>query len=238
MTEQKRGTFIAIEGPDGVGKTTQAKMLRDRLVAGGAEVVLTHEPTDQPAGKLALEALKGSAPPGEIVPLLTADRDRHCSEVIAPAIEAGKIVICDRYELSTHVYQTIDLFLDFYNESNAIAGAVDVEVKAKAIQCTARAAVAFYRANRWINKIHLGTLVPDLYVILSASSDELKKRLENRAELSEQDKAAVINGAAYNFATHNLDLISLKVRSVVSVSAELDPENTANTVFNACSQVL
>jgi dTMP kinase len=88
-----KGLFISFEGIDGSGKSTQTKLLKDRLEADGHQVVLTREPGGS-AGAEETEIL-----------LFTAARRDHLERTILPALEAGKIVICDRFADSTRMYQ-------------------------------------------------------------------------------------------------------------------------------------
>jgi dTMP kinase len=108
-----RGRFIVIEGPDGAGTTFHAKLLAERLIANGQNVVLTAEPTDGPIGTFIRSVLKGhtSVPSSSLQLLFVADRAWHVETVILPALEAGKTVISDRYEASTIAYG-ISLGLD------------------------------------------------------------------------------------------------------------------------------
>ncbi len=101
-----RGSFIVIEGPDGAGTTLHARLLAERLRAGGREVLVTAEPTDGPVGALIRSCLKGSAhlPSSALQLLFTADRAWHIDHVILPALESGTIVISDRYAASTIAY--------------------------------------------------------------------------------------------------------------------------------------
>ncbi len=105
----RRGLFITFEGIDGAGKSTQARRLAETLEAAGHTVVLTREPGGS-AGAEAIRALlvEGAAArwsaETEIL-LFTAARRDHLEKTIAPALEAGKLVICDRYTDSTRIYQ-------------------------------------------------------------------------------------------------------------------------------------
>jgi dTMP kinase len=101
--------FITFEGPDGSGKTTQSKLLYAELQRQGQNVLWTREPGGTPAGqKIRALLLDDSsiqfAPAAELF-LFAADRAQHVAEVIRPALEQGKIVICDRYIDSTTAYQ-------------------------------------------------------------------------------------------------------------------------------------
>lgn len=104
-----KGSFISFEGIDGSGKSTQARMLVEQLQAQGHEVVHTREPGGS-AGAEEIRALVLQGDPDrwsaetEIL-LFTAARRDHMERTILPAIEAGKIVICDRFADSTRMYQ-------------------------------------------------------------------------------------------------------------------------------------
>ncbi len=99
------GFFIVLDGPDGSGTTTQAEFLAEKLRAEGKDVVLTAEPTDGEIGKGIRYWLKNNTlPPDALQLLFTADRADHVARVIAPALKAGKIVVCDRYVPSTLIY--------------------------------------------------------------------------------------------------------------------------------------
>lgn len=103
------GRFISFEGIDGSGKTTQARLLAERLDAAGRDVVLTREPGGSPGAEEIRELLLTGAPERwsaetEIL-LFTAARRDHLERRIAPALAAGRTVICDRFADSTRVYQ-------------------------------------------------------------------------------------------------------------------------------------
>lgn len=105
----EKGTFITFEGIDGSGKSTQARMLADHLRDLGFDVVLTREPGGS-AGAEEIRALVLQGDPDrwsaetEILLFAAARRD-HLERTIQPAIEAGKIVICDRFADSSRMYQ-------------------------------------------------------------------------------------------------------------------------------------
>ena len=101
--------FITLEGLDGSGKTTQAKLLAARLEAEGVEVVDTREPGGTPLGEQIRElVLHGDhvAPWAEAA-LYAAARAQHVDQLIRPALERGATVICDRYVDSSVAYQGI-----------------------------------------------------------------------------------------------------------------------------------
>jgi dTMP kinase len=101
--------FITFEGGDGSGKTTQVKALESHLIARGKSCIATREPGGTSLGRLIRHALLevGNQPitsPAELF-LYLADRAQHLQEVILPALEQGKVVLCDRYTDSTLAYQ-------------------------------------------------------------------------------------------------------------------------------------
>lgn len=108
-----RGFFIVIEGLDGAGKSTQAALLAEALKAGGYEgdkaPELLKEPTDGPYGRqiraLARAGRQGLSPEEEL-DLFLKDRAEDVAQNIAPALLAGRPVICDRYILSNIAYQS------------------------------------------------------------------------------------------------------------------------------------
>jgi dTMP kinase len=101
--------FITLEGLDGSGKTTQARLLGARLEADGVEVVITREPGGTPLGEQIRElVLHGDhvAPWAEAT-LYAAARAQHVEQLIRPALARGATVICDRYVDSSVAYQGI-----------------------------------------------------------------------------------------------------------------------------------
>jgi len=101
--------FITLEGLDGSGKTTQARLLATRLEADGVEVVTTREPGGTPLGEQVRDlVLHGDhvAPWAEAA-LYAAARAQHVDQLIRPALERGATVICDRYVDSSVAYQGI-----------------------------------------------------------------------------------------------------------------------------------
>lgn len=110
-----RGIFITFEGGEGSGKSTQAKVLAAALEKQGYSVVLTREPGGTKEAEkiraLLVERDGGSWSPMEECLLLFAARAHHIRTLIHPALEAGKIVICDRFTDSTKAYQGFGLGL-------------------------------------------------------------------------------------------------------------------------------
>jgi len=108
--------FITFEGPDGSGKTTQARLFAEHLEASGYAVLFTREPGGTPISEQIREVIlskRNWAMQNETEALLfSAARAQIVAELIRPALAAGKIVVCDRYADSTLAYQGYGLGLD------------------------------------------------------------------------------------------------------------------------------
>ncbi len=115
-----RQNFIAFEGLDGSGLTTQATLLRNYFISRGKEAVLTKEPTDGLIGGLIKACLRKEwrTSPSVLQALFAADRAHHLETEIEPSLKKGKIVICDRYVLSTLAYGTLDVPLKYLAQLN------------------------------------------------------------------------------------------------------------------------
>ncbi len=103
----KRGVLIAIEGIDGAGKSTQAKILKERLEKRGFDAILLKEPTSSKWGKIIKEISKKteSIDPYKELELFVKDREFNVKKNIIPFLKNKKIVIVDRYYISTIAYQ-------------------------------------------------------------------------------------------------------------------------------------
>jgi dTMP kinase len=114
-------SFIVICGLDGCGKSTQAKLLAKWLKGKEKEVSLTKEPTDSPIGNLIRLVLKHELrlSPLALQLLFAADRANHLEREIEPAIKEGKVVISDRYMLSSLAYGSLEVELDFLKKVNS-----------------------------------------------------------------------------------------------------------------------
>ncbi len=126
-----RGLFITLEGGEGAGKSLQAEALTHRLEAHGRTAVPTREPGGTPLGERLRDILLGLAEDdaGETLEPLTeallfmAARAELVTRVIAPALERGDVVICDRFADSTRAYQAFGRGLDLavIDRLNAVA---------------------------------------------------------------------------------------------------------------------
>jgi dTMP kinase len=146
--------FIAFEGADGAGKTTQARLLAAHLRARGADVVEVREPGGTPTGEsvraIVLEGTERVGARAEAL-LFAAARAQLVEDVIAPALQRGAIVIADRYVGSSLVYQGV------------VRG-----VGAEAV--------------RTINDIGTGGLMPDATVLLTVSAEQAAARRDRDSD--------------------------------------------------------
>jgi dTMP kinase len=111
------GLFITFEGGEGCGKSTQSRLLLKKLEQRNIPVILTHEPGGTALGdelRKALKRRRGSfiSPQAELF-LVAASRSQLVAELIRPALQEGRVVICDRFTYSTMVYQGYGRGLDF-----------------------------------------------------------------------------------------------------------------------------
>lgn len=122
-----KGIFITFEGPDGAGKTTQMRMLGERLEMLGKEVVYTREPggtrISEEIRDILLNPSHSEMSDRTEALLYAASRAQHVEEFIKPALMAGKIVLCDRFTDSTIAYQGFGRGIDvsFLDKLNRIA---------------------------------------------------------------------------------------------------------------------
>ncbi len=147
------GRFIALEGGEGVGKSTQARLLTEALERLGRPAILTREPGGTPGAEAIRELLLDPSGDGwnaraEAL-LFAAARSDHVEKLIRPALEAGKWVICDRFIDSTRAYQ------------GGGGGLNDADIMT-------------------LHGIGSGGLLPDLTVLIEAAPDVSGRRLSLR----------------------------------------------------------
>ena len=119
----EKGKFIALEGIDGCGKSTQGRLLSEYLRSKGVDCVLTREPTDSPFGSLIRQCLKGQIDTDEkaIAALFAADRLDHIfnkRDGILEKINGGVTVLTDRYYFSSYAYHGTFMPMDWVIEAN------------------------------------------------------------------------------------------------------------------------
>ena len=123
------GKFIVIEGIDGAGTTTQAKLLSEWIASRGRKCLLTSEPSQGPVGVLLRQILSGSVrtPDNDVIALLfAADRIDHLDNQVLPALKTGSYVVSDRYYHSSLTYQSLQGDLEWIRELNSRAREPDV----------------------------------------------------------------------------------------------------------------
>jgi len=149
------GYFITFEGCEGCGKSTQSKLLYNKLVSLKIKTVITQEPGGTPLGNKVRDLLKvkstiNISPMAELL-LFNSCRTQLIADVIRPALISGQVVICDRFTDSTIVYQGYGRGLDLKLVSS-------------------------------VNEIATGGLAPDLTVLLDTDPAQGLKRKRNSAE--------------------------------------------------------
>lgn len=168
------GVFVVLEGGDGCGKSTQAKLLVPRLRDLGREVVATREPgaTEVGAAIRSLVLGGGDLDPRAEALLIAADRAEHVAEVIRPALDRGAVVVSDRYVPSSLAYQ-------------GVARGLGVDEIA--------------RLSEWAT----GGLSPDLVIVLDVPASEAAGRRngpEDRMEREPDSFRAAVNRAYRDLA--------------------------------------
>lgn len=203
------GLYIALEGIDGSGKTTQVEKLAKHFEKEGREVVKTHEPRrDGVMGELVTSVLTGKAeiPPVAIQYLFAAQRAVFLEEVIYPALEQGKIVITDRCFWSSIPYGLFDRF-EFSKDENGerLLAALSV--------------LSMYHEF----------LAPDFAFFLDTSVETAGKRLDQlgkKAEIYEKSEKLekIRNGYAFLFEKFPNELIK--------IDGELPPEKVLQSILD------
>lgn len=122
----KKGKFIAFEGIDGSGKSTQVAILADKLRDSGYKVHVTCEPTDSPIGSVIHQIMSGRIISDDktIAGLFVADRLDHLQNPvngICKKIDEGYIVLTDRYYFSSYAYHGIHMPLDWVINANSLS---------------------------------------------------------------------------------------------------------------------
>ena len=182
--------FIAFEGIDGSGKSTQVKLLTEKLIAEGHKVYTTFEPTDSPIGSLIRNIFKGrmAADHKTIAALNVADRLDHLHNEINGILkkkEEGYTIITDRYYFSSYAYHGVHVDIDWVIAANAMSAAtlrpdinifidVDPEVSMQRLNSTR------------------GTI--ELYETLDNLKQVRGKFLEAFDKLKNEEKVVSING--------------------------------------------
>lgn len=176
------GKLLSIEGIDGCGKSTHARLLSQWLRSKGYETVVTDEPTGGPIGRIIKQALRGKLklPVAAEALLFAADRMQHIAEVIKPALDAGKVVITERYTYSSLAYQSArGLPMPWVEAINRGAMKPDLTI---IIDVPVEVALTRMRRSRKLDKFE--------------SDPELQRRVRaNYLRLARQKGLRVVNGS-------------------------------------------
>ncbi|MGC9059655.1 MAG: dTMP kinase [Thermoplasmata archaeon] len=164
-----KGKFITVEGVDGSGKSTLTAKLGKFLENAGYDVVLTTEPTDTWLGKNVKRAFDENLLPYSEVFLFLADRCEHTRQ-IKKELDAGKIVLCDRYADSTYAYQ-----------GAALEGYMEAPVE-------------------WLIEISRYIVIePDLTLLLIARPEVVIERITPRGSLTKFEKCEYLKKVHENY---------------------------------------
>jgi len=211
------GLFVVVEGIDGSGSTTHAKLLAKAIKSRGPEVVLTCEPSSGPIGGLIRQVLQRrlSVPDvsgprsfawSTMALLFAADRMDHLDSTVAPALRAGSVVVSDRYDLSSLAYQSV----------TAHHGPESIP---------------------WIRELNAQALRPDLTIVIDVPAEVAEERRRARGGVEEifdareiQAKLAMVYARAEELVPNDRLLHVPGVGEVQEVAARI-----FETVLSAAS---
>jgi len=186
----KKNLFIAFEGIDGSGKSTQAKLLAEKLEQQGHKVYLTAEPTKGPVGTLLRSILTGKieADQRTIAGLFLSDRFEHLlnkTDGIVKKLEEGYTVITDRYYFSSYAYHSVHVPMEWIIEANSLCAEIlrpDLNVYID---------ISPEESMSRINKNRVST---ELFETFDNLRKVREKYLEAFERLKEEEKVAVVQG--------------------------------------------
>ena len=200
----KKGFFITFEGPDGSGKTTVTKLVVDKLIEQGYEVVLTREPGGIEIAEQIRNVIldsKNTKMDGKTEALLyAASRRQHLVEKVIPAINNNKIVICDRFVDSSLAYQGYARNLGFEDVLK-------------------------------INDFAIGDLYPDLTIYLDVDEETGLKRVNSRNE--KKDRLDSESSAFHHKVVEGYKEVVKRFQDRIKVvDASKNIEDVVNESFN------
>lgn len=210
--------FVALEGLDGAGTTTQGRRLVERLDEAGVPTVLTREPSDGPIGALIRQMLsrrvvapdgKGGSEPvgGDVLALLfAADRLDHVDSEVAPNLEQGRCVVTDRYYHSSFAYQG-DLKSD---------GSFDTS---------------------WVRRLNERARTPDLTIFLDASAEVCLERMRQRSRRDIYENRSELESLEGRYR-QVLEELSAAGEAIERVDAEQPLEEVHEEIFAIVSEWL
>lgn len=210
-----RGRLIVLEGPEGAGKTTQLRLLADRLKASGRDVLTLREPGGTPLGDsiraILLDSVDEMTTAAEAL-LFMASRAEIVRLRVDPALRDGVIVLMDRFFLSTYAYQIAGRGLD--------------EAKI-----------------RQANSLAIADHVPDLTIVIDVPPGAGLARaeargLKDRMERADDDFHSRVSGAFALFATDSWQLGHPECGPIVKVDGTRSLEIVQNEILSALAQNL
>lgn len=200
-----RGRFIALEGGEGAGKSTQARLLAEALAARGIEALVTREPGGTPGAEairtLLLDPEQGWGLCAEAL-LFAAARADHVEQLIRPALDSGRWVICDRFLDSSRAYQ------------GGEGGLLDADILE-------------------LHRIGSGGLLPDLTVLIEVSPEEATRRTRQR-DGAAQDRIGG-RGVAYHgrVAASFRAMAGVEPKRFALIDGNLSSERVAECILEA-----
>jgi dTMP kinase len=207
---RRRGTFITLEGGEGVGKSTQMRRLIARLQSRGIEAISTREPGGSPGAEILRDLLlsgmiKDLGPKAEAI-IFAAARIDHIDHTIAPALAAAKWVVCDRFADSTRAYQ-------------GVLGGLDP---------------GFLRA---LERVTVGDIRPDLTLILDLPPEIGLARAAARRGAGQASDRFEGEGLAFHEALRKayLDIAAAEPERCVLVEADHSEEDVAQAIWDTVS---
>lgn len=208
IKEMKKNLFIAFEGIDGSGKSTQVKLLTDRLKQAGHKVYSTFEPTDSPIGSVIRNIFNHriEADHRVIAGLFVADRLDHLlnkTNGILKKLEEGYTVITDRYYFSSYAYHGTHMSLDWVIEANSLSADL---------------------------------LRPDLNIYIDISSDISMKRITNGRSLIELYETKDNLKNVRDKYLEAIEQLKFQ-EHVFLTNGNRSPEEIANDIWNEVSQI-
>lgn len=186
----RTGAFIAFEGIDGSGKSTQVRLLGERMYKLNISFYTTKEPTDSPIGSIIHQIMTGRVKTDNkvIAPLFVADRlDHLLNEVdgIKSKVNNGTIVITDRYYFSSYAYHGVDMDMDWVIKANSICADILRPTCTVFLDIKPEEAVA---------RIAKGRSKPELFETKERLSLVRKKYFDAINQLKETENVVIVDG--------------------------------------------
>ncbi|MEO7033846.1 MAG: dTMP kinase [Polyangiaceae bacterium] len=203
------GLFVVVEGIDGCGSTTQAKLLGKAIKSRGPEVLLTCEPSTGPIGSLIRQVLQrrlfvpDATGPRNFVwstmaLLFAADRMDHLDSTVAPALRAGSVVVSDRYDMSSLAYQSV----------TALSGPESIP---------------------WIRELNSQALRPDVTIVIDVPAEVAEERRRARGGVEEMFEAREIQARLATVYARGEELVPND--RVLHVSGVGEVQDVAGRIF-------